>query len=700
MCRRSQSTHTASSSSGANVGATPRSEASARSPSPLTIDTTTPVAPPATGPTSSTPRSTSSRETSSPVASSPRLAMHRASAPRAAAHAATFAACPPAPARVRARTSPPGASGSSSRTITSSMTSPRVAIRIRTIVPWKATTGLADCARSSSGASSVRALPSPPRAGAGISPSAAASSGSIPPGSPPSRAPPATGSFSSRNATRPTESTLSLPCRSMSTAAQTATSSSASSRWPRPRPRCATSAAPARSSSSSTRWPSTTRARASIRPTTARGRRRRAATRAAPRPTRSPRSRSRRRRRPPPPATRLLERLIADDAARPEEAGARSGRLRRGVAEHFLHHLDVLLGRVDVPVVGGAAQAAVHDVAGAELHPAELHEVPGGHVGRDRRKQVRPVERQREEARRARELRKRRLHDRLLVLLPLEVRPGRVELVLSDARVDERRVPVHVLRPLREAPAGPLLATRLRRVRTVEAVGEDLLGDVHGDAADGVDELLELLEVDEHNVVHLQLRAEQRVHRLDGELRTAELHRRVDLLVHPVDGHEQVARNGEIRDAVAARVCPQEHHRVGVVVGAAAGLAVRRVVGPEQEDVRRRVEHQPVLLCEHRRRPGRQPFVRIGDAAVHGQVPGDAPDDGEDDQGDDGEQRPATPRPRTPLPPTGTLPALGLPVALLAAGKRHLSLLATTLVDAVRLLARGGHPAGYGTRSS
>ena len=137
---RRTSSHAASSSSGSNVGATPRSDAIERSPSAPTMETTTPVAPAATGPTSSTPRPASSRATSSPAASSPRFAMQRASAPSDAAQAATFAAWPPAPVRVAARTSSPGASGSSSRTITSSITSPRVAIRTGTIVPWTATT--------------------------------------------------------------------------------------------------------------------------------------------------------------------------------------------------------------------------------------------------------------------------------------------------------------------------------------------------------------------------------------------------------------------------------------------------------------------------------------------------------------------------------------------------------------------------------
>ena len=91
--------------------------------------------PPPTGPASSTPSAASSRATSSPAASSPRFAMQRASAPSEAAQAATFAAWPPAPVRVCARTSSPCASGCSSRTITSSITSPSVASFMHTIVP-------------------------------------------------------------------------------------------------------------------------------------------------------------------------------------------------------------------------------------------------------------------------------------------------------------------------------------------------------------------------------------------------------------------------------------------------------------------------------------------------------------------------------------------------------------------------------------
>ena len=62
--------------------------------------------------------------------------MQRAWAPSDAAQAATFAAWPPAPVRVLARTSSPWASGCSSRTITSSITSPSVASFTGAIVPW------------------------------------------------------------------------------------------------------------------------------------------------------------------------------------------------------------------------------------------------------------------------------------------------------------------------------------------------------------------------------------------------------------------------------------------------------------------------------------------------------------------------------------------------------------------------------------
>ena len=86
----------------------------------------------------------------------------------------------------------------------------------------------------------------------------------------------------------------------------------------------------------------------------------------------------------------------------------------------------------------------------------------------------------------------------------VEVGVRRVELVLADAREDQRLVPVHVRRALVEAPALPLRAALLRLVRAVEPVREDVLRHVHGDPADRVDQLLELVEVDDHDVVDRQ----------------------------------------------------------------------------------------------------------------------------------------------------------------------------------------------------
>ena len=85
------SSQPASSSSGANAVAAPRSESIERSPSRSTSEQITPPLPSA-GPATSTPRSVSPRAASSPASSFPRLPMNRAAAPSTTAQAATFAA--------------------------------------------------------------------------------------------------------------------------------------------------------------------------------------------------------------------------------------------------------------------------------------------------------------------------------------------------------------------------------------------------------------------------------------------------------------------------------------------------------------------------------------------------------------------------------------------------------------------------------
>src|SRR5439155_24490168 len=168
----------------------------------------------------------------------------------------------------------------------------------------------------------------------------------------------------------------------------------------------------------STRSPSTTGARASTRRTAARvGRGDRTATppatrrairpratrrRATPRratPRRATRSRRRRSR------SRLVERLVAGDAARAVEPGTGRRRLGGRVPEHHLDDGDVLLVAGDEAVaVVLAAEAAVQRRAGTELAPTELRELPCRHVRGERLHQVAAAERKPEERADAREL--------------------------------------------------------------------------------------------------------------------------------------------------------------------------------------------------------------------------------------------------------------------------------------------------------
>ena len=77
-----------------------------------------------------------------------------------------------------------------------------------------------------------------------------------------------------------------------------------------------------------------------------------------------------------------------------------------------------------------------------------------------------------------------------------------IEHVLADARVDQRSLAVHVLHPLREAPALPLLAARLRLERAVEAVRSGSASERSiVDAAERVDQVFEVREVDDDDVV-------------------------------------------------------------------------------------------------------------------------------------------------------------------------------------------------------
>ena len=128
----------------------------------------------------------------------------------------------------------------------------------------------------------------------------------------------------------------------------------------------------------------------------------------------------------------------------------------------------------------------------------------------------------------------RRLDHLLLPPRPVEIGLGRIEPVLANPRVDERPLPVHVLHALLEAPALPLLALRVARIRAVEAVREDRLRDDDVDAADRVDQLAEPVEVDDRDVVDVE--PGQVLDRLERQRRPTELRRGVELGGHRARG--------------------------------------------------------------------------------------------------------------------------------------------------------------------
>ncbi len=124
---------------------------------------------------------------------------------------------------------------------------------------------------------------------------------------------------------------------------------------------------------------------------------------------------------------------------------------------------------------------------------------------------------------------------------------------MPDPRVDERAAAVHVLLPLREAPAGPFRAALGRLVRAVEAIRADLSRNDDLDPADGVDQLLEAVEVDEDDMVHVE--AGEVLDRAQRERGAADLVRRVDLREPDLrDLDLEVARDRQEREALLPRV--------------------------------------------------------------------------------------------------------------------------------------------------
>ena len=282
---------------------------------------------------------------------------------------------------------------------------------------------------------------------------------------------------------------------------------------------------------------------------------------------------------------------------------------------------------------------------GTEVDPAELHQLPGGQIGRERPHEIAADERKAQRRSGARHLVEGGGNNLLLAACAVEVGLGGVQQVVADARVDERAAPVHVLDSTLEAPPLPLRAACGGLVRAVETVRADRARHPDVDSPDRVDQLLEAVEVDEDDVVHVQ--AGQVLDRPQGERGATELVGRVDLR-EPVLGNLdlKVPRDGEVCESPFARIGAQQHDRVGPVGALPAGAVA--AVSPEDEDRRRCRDEQAVALRELPLDAGRNPVVRSADTARDRQVAPHGPRDKKDDQQHETERDPATRTARFP----------------------------------------------------
>ncbi len=206
-------------------------------------------------------------------------------------------------------------------------------------------------------------------------------------------------------------------------------------------------------------------------------------------------------------------------------------------------------------------------------------------------------------------------------------------------RVDERPPAVHVLRSLAETPALPGL-TALRSVRAVEFVREDRLRDVDLDPPECVDQILEAVEVDDHDVIDRQAR--EISNRRQGQRRSSELVRRVDLpRAETGDVHAEVARDREVGDAMRRRIRAQEEERVRP----SRIAATRRPspVGPDHESGRRRRQQRPVHVGETVVCASRKTLVRLLHSSREREEAHEAPDDRQHENARQPEQRPGPP---------------------------------------------------------
>ena len=121
-----------------------------------------------------------------------------------------------------------------------------------------------------------------------------------------------------------------------------------------------------------------------------------------------------------------------------------------------------------------------------------------------------------------------------------------------------------MLPALREAPALPARAARRGGKRAVE-LGDDRPGHVHVDAADLVDQVAELGEVDHDQVVDRNGRVVG--DRARGQAWPADLEGGVDLRVAVAgDLNAQVARDRQVVQPVVGRVGAQQRDRVRMLL--------------------------------------------------------------------------------------------------------------------------------------
>ena len=169
------------------------------------------------------------------------------------------------------------------------------------------------------------------------------------------------------------------------------------------------------------------------------------------------------------------------------------------------------------------------------------------------------------------------LHEFLLALDAADV-----TLLVTEAHIRHGRLAVHML--LARAQVDDEAAVVIPGILVVHA-----LLDVDVDAADGVDDFLERMRIDDDVVIHVD--AEEILDRALRELLAAISVGRVDLIpAVAVDFHARVARDGQERRLILLRIDRRNHQRVG------AADIVLALIDAHDHDGRLILRHQEAFL--------------------------------------------------------------------------------------------------------